>query len=141
MDHYKFSTLEYKRPDGEARRAQLIKWKEAVEHAENYDALRKLMLEIDRENCELFTQYSIAHIRHTLDTRDEFYEAEIRLFAEHAAHAQRRGGRAQRGYRQPARYRADIEQEYGKQYFRRHGSCRRSCTARTTSRCASRRAV
>lgn len=58
MDHYKFSTLEYKRPDGEARRAQLIKWKEAVEHAENYDALRKLMLEIDRENCELFTQYT-----------------------------------------------------------------------------------
>ena len=58
MDHYKFSTLEYKRPDREARRAQLIKWKEAVEHAENYDALRKLMLEIDRENCELFTQYT-----------------------------------------------------------------------------------
>ena len=58
MDHYKFSTLEYKRPDGEARRAQLIKWKEAVEHAENYDALRKLMLEIDLENCELFTQYT-----------------------------------------------------------------------------------
>ena len=58
MDHYQFSTLEYKRPDGEARRAQLIKWKEAVEHAENYDALRKLMLEIDRENCELFTQYT-----------------------------------------------------------------------------------
>lgn len=58
MDHYKFSTLEYKRPDGEARRARLIKWKEAVEHAENYDALRKLMLEIDRENCELFTQYT-----------------------------------------------------------------------------------
>ena len=58
MDHYKFSTLEYKRPDGAARRAQLIKWKEAVEHAENYDALRKLMLEIDRENCELFTQYT-----------------------------------------------------------------------------------
>ena len=58
MDHYKFSTLEYKRPDGEARRAQLITWKEAVEHAENYDALRKLMLEIDRENCELFTQYT-----------------------------------------------------------------------------------
>ena len=58
MDHYKFSTLEYKRPDGEARRAQLIKWKEAVEYAEKYDALRKLMLEIDRENCELFTQYT-----------------------------------------------------------------------------------
>ena len=77
MENYKFSTLEYKRPDLEARRTQLAQWKAAVQHAEDYAALRALMLEIDRETCELFTQYSIAHIRHTLDTRDEFYEAEI----------------------------------------------------------------
>ena len=77
MKNFKFSTLEYKRPDLEARRAQLAAWKDAVERAESYDALRELLFEIDRENCELFTQYSVAHIRHTLDTRDEFYEAEI----------------------------------------------------------------
>ena len=77
MEHYKFSTLEYTRPDLESRRAKLAAWKDAVEHAESYAALRALMLEIDRESCELATQYSIAHIRHTLDTRDEFYEAEI----------------------------------------------------------------
>ena len=77
MKNFKFSTLEYKRPDLEARRAQLAAWKDAVERAENYDALRELLFEIDRVNCELFTQYSVAHIRHTLDTRDEFYEAEI----------------------------------------------------------------
>ena len=77
MEKYKFSTLEYKRPDLEARRTQLAQWKAAVQHAEDYAALRALMLEIDRETCELFTQDSIAHIRHTLDTRDEFYEAEI----------------------------------------------------------------
>lgn len=77
MNGYKFSTLEYKRPDLEARREKLAGWKDAVEHAQSYDALRALMLEIDRETCELATQYSIAHIRHTLDTRDEFYEAEI----------------------------------------------------------------
>ena len=75
MNDYKFSTLEYKRPDLEARREKLAGWKDAVEHAQSYDALRALMLEIDRETCELATQYSIAHIRHTLDTRDEFYEA------------------------------------------------------------------
>ena len=77
MENYRFSTLEYKRPDLEAHRAQLAQWKDAVAHAESYTALRTLMLEIDRESCELSTQYSIAHIRHTLDTRDEFYEAEI----------------------------------------------------------------
>ena len=77
MENYKFSTLEYKRPDLETRRAKLAQWKAAVGQAESYEALRSLIFEIDRESCELFTQYSIAHIRHTLDTRDEFYEAEI----------------------------------------------------------------
>ena len=77
MENYKFSTLEYKRPDLETRRAKLAQWKAAVGQAESYKALRSLIFEIDHESCELFTQYSIAHIRHTLDTRDEFYEAEI----------------------------------------------------------------
>ena len=77
MENFKFSTLEYKRPDLEARREKLAQWKAAVEHAESYDALRSLIFEIDRENCALFSTYAVAHIRHTLDTRDEFYEAEI----------------------------------------------------------------
>ena len=77
MDNFRFSTLEYKRPDLEAHRAKLKDWKAAIEHAESYEALRTLLLEMDRENCELSTQYSIANIRHTLNTRDEFYETEV----------------------------------------------------------------
>lgn len=77
MDRFTFQTLEYKRPDLEAYREKLVRWKGAVEQAESYEALRTLIFEMDREGCELSTQYSIAHIRHTLDTRDEFYEAEI----------------------------------------------------------------
>ena len=59
MDNYKFSTLEYKRPDLEARRTKLGEWKAAVEQAEDYAALRALLFEMDRINCELFTQYAI----------------------------------------------------------------------------------
>lgn len=44
MENFKFSTLEYKRPDLEARRAQLVAWKDAAEHAESYEALRTLLL-------------------------------------------------------------------------------------------------
>ena len=40
IDTYKFSTLEYKRPDLEARRAKLAEWKNAAVHAESYAALR-----------------------------------------------------------------------------------------------------
>ena len=40
IDTYKFSTLEYKRPDLEARRAKLAEWKNAAVHAASYAALR-----------------------------------------------------------------------------------------------------
>ena len=116
MENYKFSTLEYKRPDLEAHRTQLAQWKAAVGQAESYEALRSLIFEIDRESCELFTQYSIAHIRHTLDTRDEFYEAEINylqdtlptLSGDEVALSEAIAA---------SPFRADIEREFGKQYF------------------------
>ena len=45
MDNFRFSTLEYKRPDLDAYRAKLKDWKAAIEHAESYEALRTLLLE------------------------------------------------------------------------------------------------
>ena len=47
IDTYKFSTLEYKRPDLEARRAKLAEWKNAAVHAESYAALRALIAALD----------------------------------------------------------------------------------------------
>lgn len=40
MNDYKFSTLEYKRPDLEARREKLAGGKDAVERAQSYGAAR-----------------------------------------------------------------------------------------------------
>ena len=62
MDNFRISTLEYKRPDLEAHRAKLTEWKAAAEQAESYDALRALMLKIDRENCEL--SHAVFHREH-----------------------------------------------------------------------------
>lgn len=116
MDHFTFQTLEYKRPDLEAHRAKLIRWKEAVEQSESYEALRTLIFEMDREGCELSTQYSIAHIRHTLDTRDEFYEAEINYLQNTLPTL---GGEevALNEAIAASRFRPEIEREFGKQYF------------------------
>lgn len=116
MENYKFSTLEYKRPDLEARRAQLAQWKDAAEHAESYDALRALLFEMDRVNCELFTQYAIANVRHTLDTRDAFYEAEIHYLQDTMPTL----GAAEVALSEAiaaSPFRPDIEREFGKQYF------------------------
>ena len=51
MDHFTFQPLEYKRPDLEAHRAKLIRWKEAVEQAESLVSLRALMFEMVRDGC------------------------------------------------------------------------------------------
>ena len=114
MENYKFSTLEYKRPDLEAYRAQLVQWKAAVEHAESYAALRELISEIDLKNCELFTQYSIAHVRHTLDTRDEFYEAEINYLQDTMPTISGDSVALSEALASSP-FRADIESEFGKQ--------------------------
>ena len=116
MEDYKFSTLEYKRPDLEARKTKLTQWKAAVEQAESYDALRQLIFEMDRENRELSTQYSIAHVRHTLDTRDEFYEAEVQYLQDTLPTL----GGAEVALSEAiasSPFHSDIEQEFGKQYF------------------------
>ena len=139
MENYKFSTLEYKRPDLETRRAKLAQWKAAVGQAESYEALRSLIFEIDRESCELFTQYSIAHIRHTLDTRDEFYEAEINYLQdtlptlsgdEVALSKQSRP--APSGRTSSGNSASNTLSPW---------TCRRSCSVKPTSRCVSRRAA
>ena len=116
METYKFSTLEYKRPDLEAYRAKLVQWKSAVENAASYDALRELIFEMDRENCELDTQYSIAYIRHTLDTRNEFYEAEIQYLQDTMPTIS--GEEVALSVTIAASpFRPEIEKEFGKQYF------------------------
>ena len=63
MENYKFSTLEYKRPDLETRRAKLAQWKAAVGQAESYEALRSLIFEIDHESCELLDRKSVGRER------------------------------------------------------------------------------
>ena len=53
MENYKFSTLEYKRPDLEAHRTQLAQWKAAVGQAESYEALRSLIDAETRTRMEI----------------------------------------------------------------------------------------
>lgn len=116
MENYKFSTLPYQRPDLEARRAQLARWQDAVEQAESFDALRALLFEMDRANGELSTQCAIAHIRHTLDTRDAFYEAEIHYLQDTLPTL----GAAEVALSEAiasSPFRPDIEREFGRQYF------------------------
>ncbi|MGN0375662.1 MAG: M3 family oligoendopeptidase [Butyrivibrio sp.] len=74
--NFTFSTLKYERPDfvhmGET-------WKKAAEdirNASDYGEVKRIMAAVDEESRHISTMVNIANIRNTLDTTDEFYEAE-----------------------------------------------------------------
>lgn len=76
----KFSQMKYERPDLEAVKAELTKLTEELRSAENYDGARKAFVEFDAVKRKVGTQGTLASVRHSIDTRDEFYEAEKKFW-------------------------------------------------------------
>ena len=72
----RFSEMPYVRPDLAAFQAQAEetarKIREAASAREQIDAV----LAYDRVQAEMSTATSLAYVRHTIDTRDEFYDQE-----------------------------------------------------------------
>lgn len=76
----KFSQMKYERPDLEAVKAELTKLTEELKSAENYDGARKAFVEFDAVKRKVGTQGTLASVRHSIDTRDKFYEAEKKFW-------------------------------------------------------------
>ena len=116
MEDFKFSTLEYRRPDLDQLKKQLAEWKAAVENAGSYEELRAIFLQRDRVFCELNTQCTLAYVRNTLDTRDEFYEKEVDYLDE-AGPLLEQADVAFNEAVAGSRFRPELEKEFGKQLF------------------------
>lgn len=116
MRDFKFSTLEYKRPDYEKIAAMATETKERIERANSYVEVKEAILAYDEWGKDFSTDTVIASIRHTLDTTNEFYEKENeyidttfptimpQLLAVDEALMN-------------SPFRAELEKEYGKQFF------------------------
>lgn len=76
MEQFKFSELKYERPDLTGLGEKVEKLTERLNHAQNYEQALAVYMEQDRLMQEMETQYTIAGIRHTVDTRDAYYEKE-----------------------------------------------------------------
>jgi len=75
----KFSEMIYERPDMEEVKATLTSLTEALKEAGSYEEAKKVFLEEDTYVKHIHTFMTLAEIRHTIDTRDEFYDEEIRF--------------------------------------------------------------
>ena len=76
----KFRDMPYQRPDLEQVKGQLAGLTRRLKQAASYDEAKAVFLEKEREQKHLRTMISLAHIRHSIDTRDEFYDGEMKFW-------------------------------------------------------------
>ena len=76
----KFSQMPYERPDLEGLKTQLAGLTERLKAAGGYNEARAVFLEREQAGRHLSTLVNLASIRHSIDTRDEFYDGEMKFW-------------------------------------------------------------
>ncbi|HKK80226.1 MAG TPA: M3 family oligoendopeptidase [Phaeodactylibacter sp.] len=111
-----FKDFDYKRPDFDAFSREFNTALDAFEHALSASEQSEVLRHIDAMRTDFSTMYNICMIRHTIDTRDEFYEKENEYFDQQMPAYQ---GLVTAFYRRllSAKYRQELEAEHGKQIF------------------------
>ena len=73
----KFQELEYVRPDYAAAEKSLTELAGKLEKAADYEEMKRIFFEKQKQERELSDQLTICHIRHDIDTTDQFYADEM----------------------------------------------------------------
>ncbi len=76
----KFSKMPYERPDLEALKGKISALTARLKGAAGYDEAKAVFLERDKESRHLDTLATLAQVRNTIDTRDEFYDGEVKFW-------------------------------------------------------------
>ena len=76
----KFTEMKYERPDLESVKKEIQALVEAFAGAESYEAAHELFLKKDALTRHVMTFREMAQIRHSIDTRDPFYESEMHFW-------------------------------------------------------------
>ena len=76
----KFSEMPYERPDLEAVKSQLSDFTARLKAADSYDGAKAVFLEKEEADKHVETMATLAQVRNTIDTRDEFYDEEMNFW-------------------------------------------------------------
>ncbi|MBQ3480789.1 MAG: M3 family oligoendopeptidase [Oscillospiraceae bacterium] len=112
----KFSEMPYKRPDPEGIKNELRDRTERLKNAASYAEARSVFLEKEEGEKPVDTAATLAYVRHSIDTRDEFYDGEVEFWDEIGPELEE--------YEQAwidamlaSPFRGDFEKEYGELLF------------------------
>ncbi len=76
----KFSEMPYERPDLDAVKKQYSALTERLKAAGSYEEGRAVFLEKEELDKHVQTLATLSHVRHSIDTRDAFYDAEAKFW-------------------------------------------------------------
>ena len=73
--------MRYTRPDVQDVKNKMADLTKRLEAAKDYAAAQAIFLEKEELIKHMETQATLAHIRHDIDTRDTFYDEEVKFFS------------------------------------------------------------
>ena len=76
----KFSEMPYQRPDADATKSALQALTERLKAAKSYEEAKAVFLEKEENAKHLMTVSTLASVRHSIDTRDKFYDDEMKFW-------------------------------------------------------------
>ena len=112
----KFSEMPYQRPDLEAVKAQYSSLIQRLKSAASYEEAKTVFLEKEEAEKHINTLGTLVSIRHSIDTRDKFYDGEEQ-FWNHAGPELQEYGQAWTKAMLESPFRKDFEAEYGNLMF------------------------
>ena len=115
----KFSEMPYERPDLDDVIAQINSLTERLKAAEDYATARMVFLEAETLEKHMDTLGNLCYIRHSIDTRDEFYSGEKDWWDENAP-LMREPQQAWTFAMLESPFRPDFEAEFGNLMFLNH---------------------
>ena len=74
----KFTEMPYTRPDMDAAKTELTDLTARLREAPDYTTAKEVFLEYQASQKYLQTLCTLAEVRHSIDTRDEFYDGEVK---------------------------------------------------------------
>ncbi len=116
MNNFKFSTIEYVRPDFEQYKTEFQKLTEQVKNAKSYEEIQTVLKQSDELSVSISDMTTIAYIRNTLDTTNEFYEKEVEFNDEKGAEAAASSTAFYKAILN-CNFTKEITEEYGKEYL------------------------
>ncbi len=112
----KFSQMEYKRPDLDALKTGAKDRIARLRAAKSYAEAKAVFLENEAADKKLGTQATLASIRHSIDTRDEFYDGEEQFWDQAGPELQEYGQQWTMAMLESP-FRKDFAAEYGDLLF------------------------